>query len=98
MKADRWFALTRWWEQRGFGLPVLFGLFRLEKGAEARLLFGPILPADRSQNNSFICFSAVTPLKLRALRKYQEPERGPAVQIPSAPTNEALRNGGPLCV
>jgi hypothetical protein len=50
-------------EQRGFELPVLFGLFPLEKG-RTPAVFHPNLRANRSENNSLIGFSAATPLKL----------------------------------
>jgi len=41
-------------------------------------------------------FSALTPLKLRAFRERQEPQKGPAVRIPSAPATRRVRTAA-LC-
>ena len=85
MKADRGFALTRCGSKGDSNCRSSLAFFVLWKRPESPAVFGQNFPVDRSENNSLVGFSAVTPLKVRVFLQALKPQRAPAVRIPFAP-------------
>jgi hypothetical protein len=79
LRAKQPFAVTRWWSRGDLNRRSCLA-FSPRKRGRSPAVFGQNQPTDRSENNSLIGFSVVTPLNLRAFRKAPGATRGPKLR------------------